>query len=298
MSDYQSFVKDGYFNLGKIISDEQCQNLLKQVQKAHEFSPSMFLTEEAHRANPPKSGTNPGPGYNLVEKIDIKFIEQDKTFAKAMTEILGEGYRLELVKFIMGVPQSWVPKWVDATGTHNLNSFLKEDYRDISYFYGANYHQDVVDFSGPKALKSKSFITLYVYLDKVEAVHAPIFLLPGSHKFGATAYPHKIKTLSDSAVIYADDQGRSEEFECKMITGDAGTVAFWHSLVLHKTTKITDVRPRISLKYVFEKTTTKYTLIDELDDTCDGPLVLEKHRTDMTEKQVKDYFSRVPAKSA
>jgi hypothetical protein len=192
----------------------------------------------------------------------------------------------------MGIPQSWVPEWVNATGIHNLNVFVNEEYRNISYFYGAHWHQDVVDFSGPKALKSKSFIVLYVYLDKVEKTNAPIYILPGSHIFGATTFPHHIDILSDTSAIYKDDHGNGQEFECKVLIGGTGAVSFWHSLILHRTSKITDTRPRISLKYVFEKTTTEPSLIDELDATCAGPLVLEKHRRDMTAGQLQNYFAR------
>jgi len=292
MFEYQDFVKEGVLSLGGIIPRQQCENLRQEVFNAYDFSPAMFLTEEEYIKNPPKAGCNPGPGYNLAEKIDLKFIEQVETFEQAMTKVLGKGYRLELVKFIMGIPISWVPEWVDAKNIHNLNVFIKEEYRDISYFYGAHWHQDVVDFSGPRALKNKTFIVLYVYLDEVKKDNAPIFILPRSHKFGATTFPHKIEFLDDSSVIYRDDNGRSAEFECRVITGGPGSVNFWHSLALHRTTKISDTRPRVSLKYVFEKTITDRTLIDDLDDTCEGSLVLERHRSDMSEEQLKNYFAR------
>lgn len=292
MRGYQDFVKESVFSLGEIIPKDRCNKLREDVLKAHKFSPEMFVSEAEYKTNPPKTGCNPGPGFNLAEKIDIKFIEQNKTLVEAMTRVLGKNYRLELVKFIMGIPQSWVPEWVNATGTHNLNVFSRREYWDISYFYGAHWHQDVVDFSGPKALKSKTFVVLYVYLDQVETSNAPIYVLPGSHKFGATTFPHYIDILPDSSAMYRDDHGHSGQFECRVITGGPGAVNFWHSLTLHRTSKISDIRPRVSLKYVFEKTSKEPSLIDELDATCQGPLVLEKHRRDMTATQLQSYFAR------
>ena len=49
----------------------------------------------------------------------------------------------------------------DFGGSNNLNPYLKKEFRDVTCYYGAEYHQDSIDYSGHKALKSKSFLIMY-----------------------------------------------------------------------------------------------------------------------------------------
>ena len=59
------------------------------------------------------------------------------------------------------------------------------------------------------------------------------------------------------------------------LTGDAGTVFFWHSLLLHKTTIVQNSKPRISLKVVIEKNLKNKGLIDCIDEKISKELILE-----------------------
>ena len=284
MNDYRSFVGDGFFSLGSIISKKKCQNLLNDVNKNRKISENIFLSEEEFCLNPRWNKVNPGPGIcNLAEKFDLDFIEKHEIIVEALAQTLGEKYRIELKKFIMGVPEHWIPDWVlkALVGSNNLNPFIKEEFRDITYYVGAEYHQDIIDYSGQKELKSKSFIVMYVYLDKVDDINSPLYVVPQSHKFGATIFPHDIIYNSDETVTYSNGKGKSERLKYLVLKGSPGTVNLWHSLTLHKTIPIKDQRPRISLKYVIEKDSSEKTLIDELDSTCLGELVLDKHRSDL-----------------
>ena len=68
----------------------------------------------------------------------------------------------------MGVPDQWIPKWIKKKlslmgSSNNLNPFLKEKFRDVTCYYGAEYHQDSIDYSGSKALKSKLYCHVYLF---------------------------------------------------------------------------------------------------------------------------------------
>ena len=81
----------------------------------------------------------------------------------------------------MGVPDQWIPKWIKKKLTsmgssNNLNPFLKEKFRDVTCYYGAEYHQDSIDYSGSKALKSKTFIVMYIYFSDVSETDAAIYI--------------------------------------------------------------------------------------------------------------------------
>ena len=45
-----------------------------------------------------------------------------------------------------------------------MGRFIKEKYRDITYFRGIDFHQDIIDFPH----KQSDFATFYVYLDNVD----------------------------------------------------------------------------------------------------------------------------------
>lgn len=107
------------------------------------------------------------------------------------------------------MPDSWIPDWViheiDSLGVANLGPYIKPEFHDITYFHGIDFHQDLIDHPNRKA----DFITLYVYLDDVDEGMAPLAVVPRSHIFGATTFPHKI-TLHDgqNTLTYEDDRGR------------------------------------------------------------------------------------------
>ena len=111
---YNSFLNEGFYKLGQILSKEECLDLVEQVFKNRDFGPNIFLDKEEYWANPKNSKVNPGPGVcNLAEEFNLDFILKNEDVVHAMEAVLGKNYRLELVKFIMGVPQSWIPGWLE-----------------------------------------------------------------------------------------------------------------------------------------------------------------------------------------
>ena len=65
------FLDNGFVDLGQVLDNEKCNELLKQVYKTRNFGPDLFIDEEEHRKNPRWKKNNPGPGINLTEKFHI-----------------------------------------------------------------------------------------------------------------------------------------------------------------------------------------------------------------------------------
>lgn len=277
---YNSFLNKGFYKLGQILSKENCSDLVEQVFHKRDFGPKIFLDKEEYWANPKNSKVNPGPGVcNLAEEYNLDFILKNEKVVHAMEAVLGKNYRLELVKFVMSVPQSWIPDWLKEhleklNSSNNLNPYIHEKFQNITCYYGAAFHQDSIDYSGSKKINSKTFIVMYVYLDQVNVKNAPIHILPGSHMFGATVFPHEIEEAKDGTFYYLTDHGE-KTLNQEVITGNVGTVNFWHSLTLHKTEICYDERPRLSLKFIFEKNIKEHCLMDEIDASVCGPILLE-----------------------
>ena len=275
----EDFPKNGFVQLGSILDKGKCQNLLDQIHSTRSFDSDLFLSESEFKSNPVMRGTNPQKGgYNLAEKLDLSFIENNPKFKESMEAILGSNYTILLKKFVMGTPESIMPDWLLAyTKGHkvaNLGPYIKPEYRDITYFHGIDWHQDIIDY--PNFVSD--FITVYVYLADTTEDTSPLYAVPKSHQLGATTFPHKIDIKSKNKLIYTNDLGKSEEFDYMMLLGSAGSVNFWHSSTLHGTQPHINSKPRISVRYLIQKQT---TLIDLANRNSIGYHSLENTRIDL-----------------
>jgi len=193
-------------------------------------------------------------------------------------------------KLVCGVPDSWVPQWVkakiDGVNIACLGPFIKKKYRDITYFRGIDFHQDIIDWpKGSTDLEPSTFLTLYVYIHDVDTYDSPLHIIPKSHKLGATMFPHKLEKSSGNNWIYEDDDGNKIECEALVLTGKAGYVGLWHNCTLHGTQRVKheSEKFRISLRYLIGKSNTNLqnTMIDEINFTIGGNLQPEKTRLDI-----------------
>ena len=161
----------------------------------------------------------------------------------------------------------------------NLGAYIKPDYQDMTYFRGIDFHQDLIDHKS----RTSDFITLYVYLDDVVMGMSPLAVIPRSHIFGATTFPHDLKIdWENNSCTYSDRQGKEEKLDYKFLTGDSGQVYFWSALTLHGTHAQTADKPRISLRYLIERSTSEEKfLIDELNESINSSLSLNSTRDDL-----------------
>lgn len=275
----KDFPKNGFVKLGAILDKEKCKELLNQIHSTRDFESNLFLTEEEFKKNPVMKGTNPvRGGFNLAEKLDLSFIEENKEFKNAMETVLGSDYEILLKKFVMGTPESIMPEWLlkhtEGQKVANLGPYIKPEFRDLTYFHGIDWHQDIIDY--PNFVSD--FITVYVYLGDTTEDTSPLYVVPKSHILGATTFPHKIKIKSKNELIYANDSGNSDEFEYMMLLGPTGSVNFWHSSTLHGTQPHLNSKPRISVRFLIQK---KTSLIDLANRNTNGYHSLQNTRIDL-----------------
>ena len=150
------------------------QKTFKIIYKKKNFK-NIFISEKIfYKKKKISRGVNPGPGRNLLHTLDCKFIFEDKKFVYLMQKILGANYRVLDYKLVMGIPKKNIPNWIlkRTMNFHsvNLGKYIKEEHRDLTYFKGIDFHQDIIDFPD----RDPDFITAYIYLDKVDTKTTPL----------------------------------------------------------------------------------------------------------------------------
>jgi len=280
----QDFIEAGYHRFDRPVDPRAAGRLLARLRATRAFDGGLFLSEGAFDADPQYTGVNPRPGRNLLEgrDADLAFVEQDPAIVAGLTELLGDGYQVLNKKVVCGVPATAVPAWLKARITdnpvNNLGAYVRPEYRDITYFYGIDFHQDLIDFKDRDA----DFVTLYVYLHPVGAHDAPLYLLEESHRLGATLFPHDLTRQGDGW-RYGDRQGAAVKTRQVMLTGGAGSVAMWHACTLHGTQPDAADNERLSLRYLFAKRPGVTAGIDAVNASLHGPIRLADTRQDLDE---------------
>lgn len=274
----------GYHGFARPLSPAAATQLHASVQSVRAFDRSLFLTEEAFLADPVYRGVNPRPGRNLLDRFEdqLGFVEQDPQIVSALSRLLGDDYRILDRKLVCGVPEEIVPDWLKAriigNPVNNLGPYVRPEYRDVTYFFGIDYHQDLIDFPDRDA----DMITLYVYLHPVTERDAPLHVLEGSHRLGGTRFPHELKRLDAQTWRYG--AGVRGAIDCRQIklTGGAGFAALWHGCTLHGTQPDLADRARLSLRYLLSRgEQTSWCGVDDLNADIGWPVRLPSTRVDL-----------------
>jgi Phytanoyl-CoA dioxygenase (PhyH) len=280
------FAAKGLIELGSVLDAGACATLLDRIRATRTFSADLFQSEADFLANPQHVGVNPCPGRNLLETFneDLDFIESNPPIVDALNEVIGRDYHVLNKKLVCGVPERHLPDWlvrrIKGNAVNNLGAYVKPQYRDITYFYGIDYHQDIIDYKN----KPADFVTLYLYLHPVTREDAPLYVLPESHKLGATVFPHDLSKLSTDPVTwrYANSLGHSIVCQQKMLVGETGYAAFWHPCTLHGTQPDVADNERISVRYLLQKRDGgERAGIDLVNGTLLGPIELGTTRVDL-----------------
>jgi hypothetical protein len=259
--------------------------LLTKIRALRAFDDSLFLDEASFDAAPQYRGVNPRPGRNLLEAFepDLAFVEQDPDIVDALTELLGADYVIMDRKVVCGVPARFIPTWlkarIEGAPVNNLGPYVKPENRDVTYFYGIDFHQDIIDFRDRDA----DFVTLYVYLHPVGREDAPLFLLEGSHVLGADTFPHSLERTGDRSWLYRAEGGEAVELRQTILTGRTGFAALWHPFTLHGTQPDAADHERISLRYLVARGKGGRVGLDTVNGAIRGPLRLETTRVDLAE---------------
>jgi hypothetical protein len=278
----QDFTLRGYHRFDAPVDPAAAARLLAQIRATRAFDAGLFLSEADFDTDPQYTGVNPRPGRNLLEGLEagLGFVERDPAIVSGLTELLGEGYETLNKKVVCGVPASAVPGWLKARITdnpvNNLGAYVRPEYRDITYFYGIDFHQDLIDFKDRDA----DFVTLYVYLHSVGAHDAPLYLLEESHRLGGTLFPHDLAREGE-AWRYRDRRGGQVRARQTMLIGGAGFTAMWHACTLHGTQPDAADNARLSLRYLFAKRPGARGGLDAVNASLAGPLRLPATRVDL-----------------
>ena len=163
----------------------------------------------------------------------------------------------------------------------NLAKFVKPIFRDMTYFYGIDFHQDIIDFPD----RPSDFITVYIYLDNVDKNCSPLHVVPNSHLGGATSFPHNLKS-SNNELLYKPNKKILIKSKIKQLLGNAGTCFVWHPFILHGTQPQKNDKPRVSVRILVEKNRRgKLNCeIDQVNKKIKGKLSLIKVRNHLDKK--------------
>lgn len=295
MNPVERFASQGIYFFPAPFDVKQASALRRDILAVRDFGKELFLSQEEFEANPRHLSVNPIPGRNLLERFadQVEFLEKDPLFCECLTDLLDEGYDIFHKKIIGAVPENRIPAWLidqlRGNMSNNLGAYVKPEFRDITYLFGSDFHMDVIDrFKWPDGSPRKHFITLYVLLEDVTEAKAPLVVMPESHRFGATVYPHDLEHKTADRWVYCDRRGRSMHLQHRLLTGGPGTCAMWHSCLLHGASVNLSDTPRISLRFIISPKSDDESckLKDVVNRSLDGPLFLEdnEYHTDLDEK--------------
>ena len=258
-------------------------DLLDAIRATRDFGAGLFLSEAEFDADPRYIGVNPRTGRNLLDRFQARlgFVEQAPQVVEAMTALLGADYEVLNRKVVCGVPKTAVPAWVRAriegNPVNNLGAYVRPEFRDVTYFYGIDFHQDLIDYKD----RAADFVTLYVYLHPVTLADAPLYLLEGSHRLGGAVFPHYLERAGAEAWTYRNGQHGEAQVRQRILTGGTGFAAMWHACTLHGTQPDAADHERISLRYLVARGAALATGVDRVNATVRGPLSMVSTRADL-----------------
>ena len=294
MDNLQKFLKNGVIEFGSIIDKQRCKQIYDEVANSRELSGKLFRSEEDFLKNPDPKKTNPGRGKNnFAEKFDLSFIEKNPIVKKNIEALVGSDHEILLKNFVVGVPDSWIPDWLkkktEKQLAANLGSYIKPEFRDVTYFRGIDFHMDLIDHANSIG----DNITVYLYLNNVTSQMSPLNVIEGSHVYGATKFPHFLKNNSSSSIEYGSNEKNFKKFKKKIFVAEAGSLFLWSSFILHGTQPQQCDVPRISLRYdIKPRNKNNNNLMNEFLKNIQGKLSMSVVRDDIDlnsrdHKQVK-----------
>ena len=283
---------NGFYIFKELLDKDSVESIYKKIREKRNFSSSLFQTKEEYKLEESHLKHNPTKTFNFLNQFndDLKFIEENEAINSLITELLGKDYEIVIRKAVCGVPSSWLPEWVKSEikgiNVPNLGPYIKNKFRDVTYFRGIDFQQDIIDWpKGKIDLDPSTFFTLYVYIHEVSKSDSPLHLLKNSHRLGATLFPHKLKKNNNDLWIYENEQGEKVECDECILTGKPGYAAIWHNCTLHGTQPVENESDkfRISLRYLIGKSNKNFqqTYIDEINSNIKGELKPIRTRQDI-----------------
>ena len=276
-----SFPENGFANAGKILDQDLCYKLRSFINKNRPINNKIFYkTEMEFQKKGRYKNYAPGIGHNFIENCDTNFIENNEGFKDFCSSVIGKKYSILKKSIIRSTPSRFVPSWIKNKikdiGRPNLNPYIRDEYQDVQYFLCTDFHQD-------KTRQTSEFVTIYIYLDDVDAKDSALNILVGSHQIGFTSYPHNLRQSLDSHKewFYNDNLGNFKKCKEITVTGKSGSVICFHNLTLHGTCYNNQKNPRISLRYLLKNDTRESTLYKQSDKFIFGKKTIDKPQLDV-----------------
>ena len=279
------FIGKGAHVFDDRLDEAGCSDLLSQIRAARRYDESLFLTEAEFDADPQHTSVNPKPGRNLLERLQSKlgFVERSPQIVEALWSLLGPDYQILDKKVVCGVPACSIPEWlkrrIHGNPVNDLGAYVRPEHRDVTYFYGIDFHQDLIDYKEREA----DFVTLNVYLHPVTERDAPPHLLEGSHRLGGAVFPHDLKRTGPDGWRYRNGRFGDMYLTDRVLTGETGFAAMWHACALHGVQPDAADHERISLRYLIARGDARDAAIDVVNASLAGPLSLPGTRIDLAE---------------
>lgn len=253
ISDYP---ETGCVDHGPILDPAAARALRAWIDARRPISKDIFYGSEAEfKAKGRWQNYAPGrASHNLLldPSLDLSFLEQNPSFAALAKRLCGDNYEIFKKSIIRSMPRWATPGWlldyVLDVGRPNMNPFVRDEFQDVQYFLHTDFHQD-------KTRPESDFVTVYVYLDDVDAEYSALQILAGSHKLGMTVYPHSVRrsVRRPDRWFYSDSLGNHLECPLVAVTGGPGSIFSFHCMSLHGTGFNDSANPRISLRYLLRK---------------------------------------------
>lgn len=251
------FINNGFEYLGNFDTN-YANKLGREIFKIIDIE-NLFIEDKKDSEKYTRVKTNPIPGKNLAEKMQISEFFENEEIVNSFKRICGERYRILDYKFVLGVPTSYMPDWVryelGGKADANLGKYIKPNKRLMTYFNGLDFHQDIIDFPS----RNPDFATFYYYLTDVTTIESPLIVLKDSHKFGPMVFPHEIEIKSNKIFL------KNEIFEEEILIGSPGDCFVWHPYILHGTYPTHDGTPRVSLRVLVERNADLFTKCELFD---------------------------------
>ena len=249
------FIENGYLALPKTFDIKKIIKLKKRLKKlAPEVKDIFYNNFKIFKNKTRFSKITPGLNENnilLDKSINLDFIEKNTKFNKILEIFFGGEYSIESKWLIKILPQKIMPKWVSEEvrdiGMPQLNMYIKDQYRNISYSNSLDFHQE-------NGGKLRNATTVLIYLDSIlNESDGPIRMLDKTHILGATYYPHYCRISSNKKYIYYSDlKGNHILTKQVPILGSNGTAIFFNGYTLHGSTIDNNKKKtRLALRYVF-----------------------------------------------
>ena len=274
------FSEQGFVEYQALQNHPGARRLYDAIYASRPFDTGLFLSEEEwEKSDKSHRQTNPRDGRNVLEghAAELAFVEQDAALNRLLAALLGTGFRWAFRKVVCRLAHDTLPGWlsrlIGKTPANTLNAFIRPEYRDISYYLENDLHQDIQDYPRlPPEKREHRVLSLYMHLSDVAIQDAPLYLMPGTHRFGATSYQHDIRKTATDSWQYRDDAGRAMATGLHPVLGPAGHIALWHSCLIHGARPVKTARPRLVLRYMLAQSPHEDCGLARVNAQIQGPL--------------------------